>query len=227
MNTAKKLLVLGLTGGGGLPWYQAGNAPAPVVVYLPKGAADLAASYVNLVTPGTYDLAPGDAPTFNTATGWTFNGTSNYLVSAASAALKPLSVVARVKFANTTGYPAIVGASNNGGWSVRLSSGGTPSGIQLLKQGVAIVGEATSTVNQNTDYILAVTYSAAGAFVFYIDGGASGSGTNDVAPTAGTLKVGLAFGGDFWKGIISALAIYNAVLTEAQVVAIGAEMAAK
>ena len=71
-----------LTGGGG-PWWLAGGIdPATVVaVYQPKGAASLAASYVNLANPGTNDAAPGVAPTFNTATGWTFNGTTQYLTT--------------------------------------------------------------------------------------------------------------------------------------------------
>lgn len=58
-----------------VPWYLAGGAPTPIAVYQPKGAASLAASYVNLVNPGTYDAAPGVAPVLD-ASGWVFNGTS-------------------------------------------------------------------------------------------------------------------------------------------------------
>ena len=47
----------------------------PVVAYQPKGAASLAASYVNLANPGTYDAAPGVAPTWDAVTGWVFTGT--------------------------------------------------------------------------------------------------------------------------------------------------------
>lgn len=64
--------------GGAAPWYLAGGAPTPIAAYQPKGAASLAASYVNLANPGTYDAAPGVAPTL-VAGGWTFNGTNNYL----------------------------------------------------------------------------------------------------------------------------------------------------
>ena len=42
-----------------------------------KGAASLAASYINLANPGTYDAAPGTAPSFDTATGWTFAAASS------------------------------------------------------------------------------------------------------------------------------------------------------
>jgi hypothetical protein len=66
-----------------VPWWLAGGVAAAnaIAVYQPKGAADLAASYVNLANPGTYDAAPGTAPTFDAATGWTFNGSTQYLTT--------------------------------------------------------------------------------------------------------------------------------------------------
>jgi hypothetical protein len=68
-------------GAAAIPWYLTGGIAAVncIAVYQPKGAASLAASYINLITPGTLDAALGVAPTFNTATGWTFDGTSQYL----------------------------------------------------------------------------------------------------------------------------------------------------
>jgi hypothetical protein len=50
-------------------WYVAGQTC--VAAYQPIGAPSLAASYVILANPGTYDAAPGVAPTFDAATGWT------------------------------------------------------------------------------------------------------------------------------------------------------------
>lgn len=66
-----------LTAGGA--WWLEGDVAAAnaVAVYQPKGAASLAASYVNLANPGTYDAAPGTAPTFDAATGWTFTAASS------------------------------------------------------------------------------------------------------------------------------------------------------
>lgn len=52
-----------------------------MAAYQPVGAASLAASYVNLQNPGTYDAAPGVAPTFDTAEGWVFNGSTQWLDS--------------------------------------------------------------------------------------------------------------------------------------------------
>lgn len=82
-----------------------------VAVYQPKGAASLAASYVNLVNPGTYDAAPGVAPTFAGATGWTFNGTTQYLTSGVAPAIT-WTVIAR--FANAVASIGGVGAYNAG-----------------------------------------------------------------------------------------------------------------
>lgn len=71
------------------PWYLAGGiAPSNVAaVWKPLGAADLAASYLRVAgDQGNANLDPavvggGVAPTFNTASGWTFNGTTQFLRS--------------------------------------------------------------------------------------------------------------------------------------------------
>lgn len=63
-------------------WWAAGGCGAICVrAYQPVGAASLAASYSNLVNPGTNNAAPGVAPTWDAVNGWTFNGTSQYLTT--------------------------------------------------------------------------------------------------------------------------------------------------
>jgi hypothetical protein len=64
-------------------WAVAGKTC--IAAYQPKGAADLAASYVNLANPGTYNAALGTAPTHASATGWTFNGTTQCLKTGVNA----------------------------------------------------------------------------------------------------------------------------------------------
>lgn len=60
-------------------------------IYDPLAAADLATSYVNLANPGTRDAtAPVAAPTHAQGTGWTFNGSTQYL---AATQLTPESTV--------------------------------------------------------------------------------------------------------------------------------------
>ncbi len=41
----------------------------------------IAESYTNVATPGTYNAAPGTAPAWAAATGWTFNGLTHYLTT--------------------------------------------------------------------------------------------------------------------------------------------------
>jgi hypothetical protein len=59
----------------GANWYDGAFA-----AFQSKGAASLAASYVNLANPGVNDLAVGSAPNFDAATGWGFTGTQ-YLIT--------------------------------------------------------------------------------------------------------------------------------------------------
>lgn len=49
----------GICRGAAESWWQAGGTTGAVAAYLAKGAASYAASKVNLVSPGTYDLTDG------------------------------------------------------------------------------------------------------------------------------------------------------------------------
>ena len=93
-----------------VPWWLAGGAPTPVAVYQPIRSASLAASYVNLANPGTYDAAPGTAPTFNAATGWTFNGTTQYLRTGIIASDLTYSIVLRFSGRSVSGDRVECGA---------------------------------------------------------------------------------------------------------------------
>lgn len=78
-----------------------------MAAYSPVGAADLAASYVNLQNPGTYNAAPGVAPSFNTSTGWTFNGTSQWL---STGYVMPRTGTYLFRYANASGTDGRHGA---------------------------------------------------------------------------------------------------------------------
>jgi hypothetical protein len=99
-----------------VPWWLAGGAPAPVAVFQPKGAASLAASYINLVNPGTYDAtAPVTAPTLD-ATGWVF--ASNAWLDTGITLSNPSSGwSAAVQFANVGGanQAPLLGVQNDAG----------------------------------------------------------------------------------------------------------------
>jgi len=62
----------------GAAWWEVAGKTC-IAAYQAKGAASYAASKVNLANPGTYDATEGVAPTWDAATGWTFNGTDQYL----------------------------------------------------------------------------------------------------------------------------------------------------
>lgn len=64
--------------------WLAGGIPrtACVAAYEPICAVSLADSYINRANPGTLDAtAPVAAPTWAESTGWTFNGTTEYLTT--------------------------------------------------------------------------------------------------------------------------------------------------
>lgn len=56
-------------------WWEVSGKTC-LAAYQPKGAASYAASKVNLANPGTYDCTEGDAPSWASATGWTFSGSN-------------------------------------------------------------------------------------------------------------------------------------------------------
>ena len=64
-----------------MAWFTAPAGTTCVAAYDAVGAASLADSYVNEANPGTNDAAPGVAPTWAVGTGWTFNGTTQYLTT--------------------------------------------------------------------------------------------------------------------------------------------------
>lgn len=202
------------------PWYLVAGV-TPIAAYQPKGAASLAASYINLINPGTYNAAPGVAPTFNTATGWTFNGTTQYLNSGVvhgqnwtiiaqfSGASDSASVMCGAQDAGDTAlsvspYFNLFGANRafygNGGViavSTGLASGNLCSaGNQGYKNGVAhgAAIPAWSGVNTRSVYM--------GAY--------NNTGTADF----------------FMAVTIIALALYNSALNATQVATTAAAMAA-
>jgi hypothetical protein len=77
MNLLQMIALLKISGGGSaaaIPWYLADGAAGSVGAWQAIGAASLAASYVNLITPGTLDLTVVSLPTWDATNGWKMNG---------------------------------------------------------------------------------------------------------------------------------------------------------
>ena len=83
-------------------WDLGGTITSCVAAYQPKGAADLAASYVNLANPGTYDLAPDGSPSFNTNDGIIIPS-GEYVYSTITESLSASSFTALLRMKDRTG----------------------------------------------------------------------------------------------------------------------------
>lgn len=205
-------------GAAAADWWLSGGVSAAncVVAYQPKGAASLAASYTNLANPGTYTAAPGVAPTFAAATGWTFAAEST-------------------TYLNTGIVPA-------SGWSFIIRFNGTADGgvpIGTYKPNARFFVQLGSTVVVYASGSLVVVSPQATSGVLAIAGQQGyRNGTADGAAISAwtdTTTLSIYIGahsrsdtgiGSYYTGSIQAIAIYNATLSAAQVSGISAAMAA-
>jgi hypothetical protein len=193
-------------------------AVAAVAVYQPKGSASLAASYVNLASPGTYDAAPGVAPTFSAATGWTFNGLSQYLSSSGFAVANNQTSSILVRFSDATSSRGF------------LFGFAGEYGIQPNFDGIRKLYRSRNASQQSYPPGVTSGVVATAGLANFLNGAFLG---NHTAFAAGANLTALAIGaqsvsspGNYLNGKIQALAFYNATLSAAQVAAISAAMAA-
>jgi hypothetical protein len=207
-----------VTAGGATPWYLAGGVSASscVAAYQPKGAASLAASYNNLAN-SSYALTVGATVPWDSTNGWKFNETG-YLKTGIIPTNNWSMIVA---FTNVSRLAAnsqtLIGASK-----------GTTGRFQLLPwqtgNSVAVWGYDVGTYTHSS-YVLSGVMCLSGTNSF-LNGSYVGPITSPITLDTLELYVGsrnlngastLPLLGD-----ISAVAIYNAPLTAAQVSAISA-----
>lgn len=202
-------------------WWLSGGVSAlnAIGVYQAKGAASQAASYVNLASPGIYDLGAPSAPTWDTSTGWRGNS-SAYLTTGITPSTGWSMLV---RFSGTSAANAVIAGSRKSSSDSRfyLLPNNAASGHTYFYQSSLVVA---TTINSGVMGI-------AGQFG-YLDGvseGAIGTGTN-----TGWFEIfimGLNNAGTVASRIsntmyIQAVAIYNTILTAPQVAAISIAMAA-
>jgi hypothetical protein len=201
--------------GGAKAWYVAGGAPVPVAAYRPKGAASLAASYVNLANPGTNNAAPGTAPTFAAATGWGFTGASSQYLTTGVAATGTLTVVARYSAFTLTGSLVLFGSM------------ATNKVIQCRPRFNAT--DMRHAWGNGAATTFAAVGGAAGVIAMagpnvYFDGASVGTLPGALVGTGDTLYIAAANTTDvaslFATCNVQALAIYSTILTAPQVAAV-------
>lgn len=198
-------------------WWEPGGSFTCVAAYAPKGAASLSASYSNLANPGTYDAAPGTAPTFDTATGWTFNGSTTRLETGV---VVGSGWTAIVRYSDLVGG-ALFGANNYYRPYFDITIEG---GTYYFEYGT---GYLTSTITGDNHVA-----TMAGVNV-YLDGASLGAIPATWSGTPPALNIGAEFYdvdntayGQFLNGKIQAIAIYSTTLDATQVATLSAAMGA-
>ncbi len=207
------------------PWYRAGGAPLPVAAYQSKGAASYAASKVNLANPGTYDATDGTAyPTWDAATGWTFDGTKYLKTGITPATDHTWSMLVRYTrdampswgdwftLAGMQGVAAkfcfgLATYNSSGIYQLQARHGGLKRWNNSATSGV--LGMASTTGYFNGSELTGAILTGTSETVYAIYIGAENYGNS---PSR------------YHKGTIQALAIYNVTLSGPQVAAVSAAM---
>ena len=212
------------------PWWQVAGKTC-VAAYQPKGAASLAASYVNLANPGTYDAAPGAAPTWASATGWTFNGTQ-YLVVAGLVQNRPLTMLVSASQSSSDGGGLLWTADATKNKGVAIGIGTTfdtaDNVVSALSATIAWLS-STSTVNI-AGFVIGIALgnganNVSAPYVLYLDGNPVKSGNVAVFDTATDFNIA-AIGVRGVSATIKSVVIYSSTLTAGEVATVSAAMAA-
>jgi hypothetical protein len=203
------------------PWWLSGGVSAAnaIAVYQPIGAASLAASYTNLANPGTFDAAPGVAPTWSAVDGWIFGGSPQRLTTGYTPTV-PQAHTALIRFSDVT--------SVGGRWLFGAQSGGIfgiqPKDDQATPNVAYLSGFFVRVNPQLLSGVLGISGNQG-----FRNGTAEGTITNagnvGVPIFLGAVNAGGSPGG-YITAKIQAFAIYTPALTAPQVAAISAAMAA-
>ena len=227
---------VGVHGAGFIPITQMAPCPAGAVAgdwwdpnndglcvwaaYQPKGAANLAASYVDLSGNGN-NTGPGVAPTWDAVNGWKFDGATQYLVTTFVPALDQ-SQSAIVQYTTVT-------AGDCSLCQCRGGVGNRNFGLQPWRIAGGAVGYGNGLVSPGVPQLLAGNLAVAGD-KGYRNGALDFNGILAWSDTAPAMWIGarnnVGVADFFLPGYIQALAIYDCTLTGPQVAAVAAAMAA-
>ena len=203
-------------------WWDPNNDGLCVwAAYQPKGAADLAGSYVDLSGNGN-NTAPGVAPTWDAVNGWIFNGTTQYLVTTFVPA-QDQSQSMIIQYTNAVTIDGVICGCNGltttrvfhleplrSGTSVRYGNGGLTAVAPQLAAGNICVAGNDGYRNGASEGIALAAWTGA-ALTVYI-------GARHSTAVGGA--------NNFCQSYVQAFAIYDCTLTAPQVAAVVAAMAA-
>ena len=221
-----------------MSWWLSGGISAGdcVAAYQAIGAANIAASKVNLNDPGTNDIDVGTDPAFDAATGWSFNGSTHYLgLSSYSIVDTPFTVVARMNANIAAAATSIICGLNNisttgsarRNWAIKAEQY-----LNTGKLGISAyqgTGDVASDLNTPSgDSVVIITRSGT-SVIFY--SGASSS-EKSVTINYSNAKTGFYIGASLWDatvvdrftGYIAAISYYHTVITSDQRAAITAAL---
>ncbi len=215
----RKFIVIGKKPAGYTYWYTLDGAiTSCVAAYQAIGAADYAASKVNLTGNATYNCVDGAAyPTWAAETGWTFNGTTQYLTCGVVPS-STWSFVIRFSDSENSGYmlaesPDLstgfgIAPQRGSGGVVRYLYGTLTDKAPIMTGGILAMAKNTAYRDGTSDGTIGTTFPSTNY--------AFGIGARNIAGTYNT----------FWKGKIQAISIYNLTLTGTQVRLLTTAMAA-
>lgn len=205
-------------------WDNNGAISGCIGAWQAKGAASLAASYTDLSGTGN-DLTAGTAPSFATGTGWTFNGSTQYLLTGISIS------------GSSTNYSFIVQYASAPSAYQRLGGyldAGTPDGLWLTPNRFGErwyvnggYGNLVSVAHGGADTGGNMCVAGSGC---YFDGSSDGTISTATTHDGGEIYLGtgnLAGTPDrYFGGVIIAAAFYNTTLSSGDVSTIATAMAA-
>lgn len=221
------------TGGVVESWWLSGGVSASdcLAAYQSISADSYAASKVNLANPGTYDITNGASyPTWNAATGWTFDGVDDYLDTNLPGIDTATTIIVYINNFNPVDQNSnVVVSTTDNDWntetSIFLAYVGAPTNAwkadYLFLYNGKWYSELGEIITTGTPYVFGSSISGK-----YKDGSKTvwSSIPNDYSlVTLNSYIIGAVYSPDlqsFGKLDVLALAIYNATLTDDQVSAI-------
>lgn len=185
-----------------------------VAVYQPKGAANLVDSYTNIINPGTFDAAPGVAPTFVAASGWVFNGINQYLTTGVVPGASWTCIISLDGPHFNTTCPMLVFDGIAGSFGFQFQTGNTLRFYNGGQQQVAYTSPTVATIAGSDGYIDGVDVATV-----------AGTSTNILPAFLGCANIS-GVPSQFQNGIIAAAAFCSSIQTAGQILTASLALAA-